>query len=127
MKLFFNKLLFIIWPATIWSALIFILLVAPGKSLPPQNLLGIPQLDKVLHAFLFFVFTWLWTKTIAEKKVQANFKKQIVAIAVLATLYGIALEYVQLYVGRDFDVWDMVADAAGAFTFVLFYKKNWPR
>lgn len=126
MKVFFHKFFSTIWPATIWSALIFILLATPGSSLPPQHFLGIPQLDKVVHACLFFVFTWLWAKSIAADKFQFSFKKQIIVIAILATLYGIALEFVQLYVGRDFDVWDMAADAAGAF-FCVFCIKNWPR
>lgn len=126
MKIFFHKLFFTIWPATIWSAIIFILLTIPGSGLPEQDIFNIPNLDKVLHAILFFVFTWLWAKSIHKDKPNINFKKQIIFIAVIATLYGIALEYVQLFVDRDFDVWDMVADGAGAFACVLFYKKLAP-
>lgn len=126
MKLFFYKLFFTIWPATIWSAIIFILLTTPGSGLPEQDIFNIPNLDKVLHAILFFVFTWLWAKSIHKDKPNINIKKQIIIIGVIATLYGIALEYVQLFVDRDFDVWDMVADGAGAFVCVLFFKKIGP-
>ena len=126
MKPFFHKLFFTIWPTTIWSVIIFILLATPGSGLPRQHILNIPNLDKVLHAILFFVFTWLWAKKIHKDKPNINIKKQIIIIAVIATLYGIALEYVQLFVDRDFDIWDMVADGAGAFACVLFYKKIGP-
>jgi VanZ family protein len=115
MKLFVHKLLSTIWPAAIWSALIFILLVIPGDGLPSVGLFGNKQMDKAVHAFLFFVFAWLWAKRISATTFQPIYKKQLITIAVLATFYGIVLEFVQLYVGRDFDIWDMVADGAGAF------------
>ena len=42
--------------------------------------------------------------------------RKIIAIFIIACFYGIAMEYVQKYFipGRDFDVYDMVADAIGA-------------
>jgi VanZ family protein len=115
MKLFVHKLLSTIWPAAIWSALIFLLLVIPGNGFPSASLFGITHLDKAVHAYLFFVFTWLWAKRISTTALHPTYKKQLITIAFLATFYGIVMEFVQLYVGRDFDVWDMVADGAGAF------------
>ena len=51
---------------------------------------------------------------IALGSIKTQLLRTILTIVIIATLYGIAMEYVQGWVGRDFDVWDMVADAAGA-------------
>jgi len=57
-----------------------------------------------------------------------RFIKVLFIVSLLATGYGIAMEFVQLKVGRDFDIWDMLADAIGAFTAWLYFViKNRPR
>jgi len=114
------------WPAIIWSVFVFILLVLPPEALNKERKIEFVQLDKIIHFFLFGILAGLW----------AHYKKQqlqkqlfpFLFIMAVTAIYGIATEFVQDWVGRDFDVWDMVADAAGALVFVcwVWYKKEDP-
>jgi VanZ family protein len=103
------------WPALIWSAIVFVLLAMPARrfQFPDEELFVIPHFDKFVHAAVFLTVVILWAYYFAATS-PAKFSSVILITAVLATVYGIALEYVQLFVGRDFDVWDMVADGTGA-------------
>ncbi|MEJ8816776.1 VanZ family protein [Lacibacter sp. H407] len=117
------------WPAIIWSVIIFLLLAMPPINLGEKQVIGFSGLDKFIHFFLFGLMVFLWgfyqQQFISSGKL---FFKKLLIIVVIATLYGIAMEYVQGWVGRDFDVWDMVADAAGAFVagFWLLIQKRRP-
>ena len=52
-------------------------------------------------------------------------KKLLIYLAIASALYGVAMEYVQKYfaIDRDFDYYDMLADAAGCViaSFLLVY------
>lgn len=100
------------WPAILWSVIIFLLLVMPPIKLNNEEPLAFSGIDKAIHFFLFGIMVWLW----GYYQLQSGklFFRNLVAIVIVAILYGIIMEYVQGWVGRDFDVWDMVADAAGA-------------
>lgn len=103
------------WPAIIWSVIIFLLLVMLPINLGEKHVSRFPGLDKPIHFFLFGIMVWLWgyqqLQLISSKQL---FFRKLLLIVIATTLYGISMEYVQDWVGRDFDVWDMVADAAGA-------------
>lgn len=112
------------WPAVIWSAIVFGLLVMPSKKFPNEKLFTIPHFDKLVHAAVFLIIVVLWAYYLRTKKTASTFLRSMLLVVVLATVYGIALEYVQLLVDRDFDVWDMVADGAGAVLGLLYAVKK---
>jgi VanZ family protein len=114
------------WPAILWSVFVFILLVFPAKKLPDEQLLTLPHFDKFVHAAAFCLLVFLWAWYYKKRIDPAQFSKIVLLIAVLATVYGILMEYVQLLAGRDFDLWDMVADGAGALLAAFFAKKISP-
>jgi VanZ family protein len=105
------------FPALTWTLIIFILLSLPGKILPNEDHLRIPELDKYVHIILFGSFVFLWSFYFALKKEkESNSNKQFIRILIIACLYGIAMEYVQKYFipNRDFDIFDIAADIIGA-------------
>lgn len=110
------------WPTIIWSAIIFILLAMPGRGLPSEDLFSIPHFDKLIHATLFFVLVWLWLQYIQQGKKVATII--MLFAATIATFYGVIMEFVQIYTGRDFSVGDMLADGFGAFLGVLVARKK---
>ena len=117
------------WPAIIWSVIIFLLLVMPPINLNNEKPLPFSGVDKAFHFFLFGMMVWLWGYYQLQLISSSSFFLiKLVTIVIVATLYGIAMEYVQGWVGRDFDVWDMVADAAGAIAAGswLFIQKRRP-
>ena len=117
------------WPAIIWSVIIFLLLVMPPININQEKPLEFSGIDKAIHFLLFGIMVWLWgyyQKTISSTR--KNPVPQLFFITIIVIVYGIAMEYVQAWVGRDFDVWDMVADAAGAVAVGswLFIQKRRP-
>ena len=129
MKQKLRKYLYTKWPAIIWSVIIFLLLVMPPLNINQEKPLEFSGLDKTIHFLLFGIMVWLWgyyQKTISSTG--KNLVLQLFFITIVVIVYGIAMEYVQDWVGRDFDVWDMVADTAGSITafLVLLVQKEDP-
>lgn len=122
MKVLFHKFLYTKWPAIIWSAIIFILLVFPVEGLANKNLIGVPDLDKLVHIILFFILVWLWNFYI--KSGNSRWVQSVTQAALIATAYGVIMEFVQIYAGRSFSLLDMVADGAGAFLALLIIRQK---
>ena len=104
-------------PALAWTLLIFVMLTIPGKMLPDENQLTIPNLDKGVHIILFGCFVFLWSFYIASRKDITNqLNRKLFRIFIIACFFGIAMEYVQKYLipNRDFDIYDIAADIIGA-------------
>ena len=92
--------------------LLAVLIVVTGSLLPADSppMRALSQLhlsDKFEHVVAYAVLACL-PATHERRRV-------VVAAAIGAVALGVALEYLQLYSGwRDFEVGDMIADAAGA-------------
>jgi VanZ family protein len=90
-------------------------MVIPGNMFPREETTFIPNLDKLVHAILFgsFVFLWSYYYTIKKNAILIN---RYTALLVIASLYGIATEFIQKYFipNRDFSIYDIAADIAGA-------------
>ncbi len=117
------------WPVIIWSVIIFLLLVIPPISIAKEKQFEITHLDKFIHALLFGIQVVLWGYYLQSKDRPVSVFRIALAGAVFISCgYGILMEYVQLWVDRDFDVWDMLADAIGACLAWLYFllKKRDP-
>ena len=85
--------------------------------LPSEEHTFIPNLDKFVHVFLFGSFVFLWSFYYAAKKEQNHLTNKIFfRIGIIACLYGFGTEVMQKYFSpnRDFDIYDIAADAGGA-------------
>jgi VanZ family protein len=129
MKQQLRKYLHTKWPTVFWSVFIFLLLAMPPLRINQEKPLELSGLDKTIHFLLFGIMVWVWgyyQKTVLPAG--KNLTVPLLFITLISTAYGIFMEYVQDWVGRDFDVWDMVADAAGAIIafFLLLVQKEDP-
>lgn len=104
-------------PAIIWLLFVTYLLCIPGKSIASAHLPHFEGADKVAHIVLFGVLAWLLVRPFLHS-LSAAPKWWIIAGVV--SIYGLAMELVQLYFipQRDFDWWDVAADSMGAFSAV---------
>jgi len=99
-----HKLLRILWVVAV--AIVVTASLLPSTSFPMRAMDRLHISDKLQHVAAYAVIALL--PAIHEKR------KVLIAAAIGAVALGILLEFGQLYSGwRDFDVMDMVADAAG--------------
>jgi VanZ family protein len=79
--------------------------------------------DKLAHMSVFFIFCLFSRRALFFQTAMPFLKKwSLVGAFFLACLYGYLDEVHQLYVpGRAYDYFDMLADAIGAFLFVVLY------
>lgn len=110
-------------PAIAWFITIFVLLVMPNDDIPSAHLFDIIYFDKWVHAGIFglevILVSWPFFKT------QYASTKLFFKITIGVILYGVAMEFVQKYLtsDRDYDTFDMLADAAGSL--IAFALVNW--
>jgi VanZ family protein len=126
----FRKLLDTRWPALLWTLLIFVLLTISTGSFEHVPMMGIPQLDKLIHAFLFAALVFLWWRFLTGKWTKMKYGPILLILFLSASAYGIGMEFYQKYfTSREFELGDIYADITGAAIAVLFcrfYKKISP-
>ena len=110
-------------PALLWCGVIFWASSQSDPALAPP----IPFSDKVMHFGAYGVLGFLSAFALAG---WGRKGPTIVAATLLATLYGISDEFHQAFVpGRDFDPFDMLADAlgslAGAWSYFFLGLSAW--
>lgn len=103
------------YSALFWTGIILYFCLIKASDIP-QLVIEIPYLDKLVHAFLHFVFTLLWffyfKKKIGSLK---NYKLLLISL-VLSFFFGIGIELMQKFftVTRSADVFDVMANLFGA-------------
>jgi len=102
--------------AIIWTLLIFILCLWPGKELPQVD---VPFIDKWTHFVLFAVFSFCWL--CAFPSVQLR----LLAAALLVSVgTGWVVELLQgwlTFLGRYYDVMDIWANGLGGLLGILLF------
>lgn len=102
-------------PFIIWLLIIFILLTLPGKDFAKVDM-RIPFEDKIVHMGLFGGVVFFFG--LAYRKLPFTFvKTRLVFMVLIATAYGIIMEFIQKYCtnhSRSFSYEDMLADGLGA-------------
>ena len=98
------------YTAIFWTVLIFVLCTMPSKNLPT----GQPN-DKISHFIAFAGFTFFWFFHTSKYWL----------IILIATIYGIAIEFWQGSLPRNFnrslDWYDALADGVGGIIGLLIY------
>lgn len=80
---------------------------------PPSGGVSLPHLDKVVHFILFFV---------VAASMHYAFRLPYGLAMIILALYGISIEFIQHHIpGRGADLWDVVADIAGATAFFVCF------
>lgn len=116
----FKKLI----PALLWAFFILLLCLLPGSAIPQLTFLDWLKPDKLVHLFLFGVLSFLLVKAFISPNIFSTLNNypKFISIAI-ASVYGVVVEIIQEYCipGRYGDVYDSIADAAGAFIGIWFF------
>lgn len=96
--------------AIVWTLLIFIACFIPGNEIPDVR---VPFADKWVHFVLFGGFSFLWLMAAPTMRILS-----ILKMGILGSLFGWLVEELQgllSFLGRAKDLFDIYADALGAF------------
>jgi VanZ family protein len=96
-----------------WALVILVLCLMPGKALPEWNWFALLDLDKLVHAGMFFVLAVLLAQAFFINGSPARY---ILWACVASMAYGLATELLQglEVLGRRTDLNDMIANSVGA-------------
>jgi len=120
-------------PAIVWAILVFVLTAVPGNYIPISiTFLDWASPDKIVHFILFGGQSFLILFAIREQYFSGNRRFVFASVAIgLGIVYGLLTEVLQYYVfvGRDGNLFDFIADVIGAFMgflafYLLFRKKT---
>ena len=114
------------WKSIIWTLFILVLCSIPGNQINKVKIIDIPQFDKFVHFFLYYVFTLL---LISENNSQRHYRKvtvnAILIAAAISLSMGAIIEILQkfLFINRSGDIWDMIANTFGFLLASLSYRQ----
>jgi VanZ family protein len=103
------------------------LFTLPGSAFPDNDWFDTLQVDKWVHATLFFGLCGLFMYPILSFDKSSYSKIKIfIVISSLAIGYGISIEFIQRYYipNRSFDIWDIVADTIGSILAFIWFKRK---
>lgn len=106
----------------IWMAMIAVLTLMPSEKMNVWSWTSIVGLDKFAHMAVFAI---LYLLHAMSERSSGKMKKTYWGFAFFCILYGIALELLQsvMYLGRHFDVLDIIANIIGLLVAVLVVRK----
>ena len=106
--------------SVIWLIIILVICSIPGDNIPSTSILDKLYLDKVVHAFIYFVFfTLLKSDLIKDKR-----KFTTIFAFAFCVIYGIFIEILQgsFLTGRSAEINDVYANISGVIIAVISYK-----
>ena len=107
------------WIALCWTGVVGFFCLTPSNDIPIVN---IPNLDKLVHAFFYFVFTILWFLFFKKQVKKKNQFKLLIVAVCFSLLFGIGIEILQdkLTTTRSGDFFDVLANFTGALLALVF-------
>lgn len=91
------------------------------KLSQPETNMNFTFLDKIVHFVFYFILNALVLLSAAAYN-RANKLSSRSLITLASIAYGIGIEIIQLYVGREFSLLDILANSLGAIAaLVVFY------
>lgn len=111
-------------PAILWAITLAVLMLLPGKSFPDNKLFSY---DKLAHLGVFAILSGLLMFGTLRSKLFGETKASLIVYPlVISITYSAGLEFLQRFSpGRASDVYDLIANIAGAICGVLvFYIFN---
>jgi VanZ family protein len=81
---------------------------------PPEIPVGIHYADKIAHFIAYLVLSFLVFASVSEGKLIGAALITVLVVAVLCVVFGGLIEILQMFTGRQAELWDLVADSIGA-------------
>jgi len=109
-------------PAIIVTIIIFVLSALSSGTIRTFNLSDLFALDKLGHFLAYLALSFLYYFGYVRSKKRNPNRNELIWMILLCSLYGILLEFCQLYFfsSRCFEVLDMIANTLGIICGVVF-------
>jgi len=114
-------------PGIAWFFILLFLMCLPGSEVPSAGWLDKIYFDKWVHIGVFGLLVTLFCRPFYRSGFSNVQRIQFfIKIAMAASIWGLAIEFIQKFFvpGRDFDIYDWIADTVGAITAYWFCRKN---
>lgn len=110
-------------PSIFWFLIILWIISIPGGSIPKSSLLKIPHIDKVIHAVVFAVFTFLLSYGFLMQKKVLLGRYPYTFSFLIGVLYSIITEWIQLrfVIARSGELLDLLADMTGCLAGIVLF------
>lgn len=101
-----------------WSGIITFFCLAKFNNVPLGN---VTNLDKVVHAFFYFVLTTLSFLFLKNSNSSVSTSRYLIFSFLFSVVFGIGIEIIQGYFteNRHADVFDVIANTSGAALSIL--------
>ena len=105
--------------ALLWALIILVLCLIPGAALPQWHWFALFNLDKSVHAGMFFVLALLLAQAFHDS---GSPKRYLLWAVLISAAYGVSTELMQGLeaLGRRTDINDMIANTIGSLAAVGF-------
>lgn len=121
-----------LWPAFLWAFFILIITGMPGRYVPEVlSFWDWLSVDKIVHVGVFALLSFLILNGLLQQYIESKTRYLFVLGAVGSSLaYGLLTEVLQatVFIGRDGNAFDFLADSLGAFggwvMFVILHRKK---
>lgn len=114
------------WKPVVWTAIIIILSSVSGSGLEKVSLLKIYHIDKVLHALMYYMQTFLLIEAFNENK-NRNIRNFLYPL-LIAFFTGAIMELSQHFIieSRHGDWFDLLSNVFGSVIALSTYKILYP-
>lgn len=94
------------------------------SNLPEIQKVKIPNIDKIVHFFLYLTLSFLWMWSLFNKNKTNSFLKNAVLIFIVGSSFGILIEFLQenFTQTRSAELLDVVSNCSGILTGLLMSK-----
>lgn len=118
-------------PALIWFLTILWIISIPGGNVPKLSFFNFPHIDKLIHAFVFGVFTLLLSYGFYKQKYLILARYPYTFSIIIGVIYSLLTEWIQFRFvsGRSGELLDVIADLVGCIAGIFlfdFLKRIFP-
>jgi VanZ family protein len=106
-------------PALLWTLIISILTLLPGKDLPKVDIVNF---DKIAHLGVFFALNLFYLRWLCKFNQQYN---RLLVITAICIAYGGLIEILQgsIYTDRYSDIFDFIFNTLGCLLALPVFKR----
>jgi VanZ family protein len=110
------------WRAILWIIVIGFACLMPTNKLPDASFFAkIPYFDKMVHFAMYFIFALFLMSGFSRQYGKTPAKAYIFSF-IWAFLFGVLIEFIQEKTGRNYDIYDMIANTTGIIVSLLLFN-----